>query len=135
MTTSSNVVWTVSPNATFIPEKYRQFIDSSVRRLFLDNSGEQVLQERVAQLEARINSLETQKDLLMDKCESYMTASIRHAENEKKMRTRCTLLQNELIQANQSATELVGREARRCVLTSVQLIHFPLTLPVFQTSN
>ncbi|KAF8527284.1 hypothetical protein JB92DRAFT_2866577 [Gautieria morchelliformis] len=103
----------LSPNTIFIPEKYRQFIDSSVRRLYLDNSAEQGLQERVAQLEARVQSLETQKDMLMDRCESYKAASIHHAENEKDVRRRCTVLQKELRQANQSVAELVDKETRR----------------------
>jgi hypothetical protein len=119
-------IWTVSPKTIFVPEKYHQFIDSSVRRIFLDSSGEQALQDRVAQLEARVNSLEAQKGLLMNKCESYMTASIRHAENEKEMRERCNLLQNQLKKANLSVAELIGREDRRYVLMSVQL-KFPLT--------
>lgn len=111
-----NNVWTVSPNAMFVPEKYRQFIDSNIRRIFLDNSGEQALKGRVTQLEARVKSLETQKDLLMERCESYMAASVRHAESEREMRTRCTLLQDELRQTNRSVAEQINRDARRCVV-------------------
>lgn len=106
----------------FVPEKYRQFIDSNVRKIYMDNSTELALQERVAQLEARVSSLETQKDHLIDRCESYMQASSRHAENEKDARTRCTVLQEELKKANQSVAELVNREARRCVNILVHLI-------------
>jgi DNA repair exonuclease SbcCD ATPase subunit len=116
----------VIPNAIFVPEKYHPFIDSSVRRIYLDNSAELALQEQVKQLEARVKSLETQKDQLMDRCESYMQASLRHAENEKDVRTRCTALKKELKQANQSVAELTDREARRCVYILAHLIYMSL---------
>jgi hypothetical protein len=106
---------TVSPDPAFVPEKYRPFIDSNIRRVYLDNSVEATLQKSAAQLQARVESLEKDKDLLMDKCESHMAAANNHAQREREARMQCAALQNELKQANQCFAELVGKEARRCV--------------------
>ncbi|KAF8482247.1 hypothetical protein JB92DRAFT_1686633 [Gautieria morchelliformis] len=88
-----------TPDATLIPEKYRPFIHSSVRRIYLDNSDEQGLGERVAELEARVKSLETQNHMLVDRCQFYLEASIRHAKNETEGRARCTALLQRAAQA------------------------------------
>ncbi|KIJ55562.1 hypothetical protein M422DRAFT_63599 [Sphaerobolus stellatus SS14] len=89
----------VSPNQMFIPEKYRQFIDSNVRKLYIDDSPEKELQERVVQLEARVMSLEMQKDQLMERCELYMQSNQMFALREHRMRERYVQLQDQIAQA------------------------------------
>lgn len=103
----------MTPNTMFIPEKYRQFIDSNIRKVYIDNSAEVELQERMEQLEARIHSLEHQKDQLMERCESFMRANQIHAEREKHARVRLEQTRKELVQANEAVAKLVSKEVAR----------------------
>ncbi|KAF8511786.1 hypothetical protein BU17DRAFT_96845 [Hysterangium stoloniferum] len=96
----------------FIPEKYWPFIDSNVRRVYFDGESG-VSQDRVAQLEERVMSLEGQKELLMDSCERYMLAADAHAEKEKEARLQCDRLQKELQTANMAVQKLIQNELQR----------------------
>lgn len=82
----------------------------------MDNSAEATLQSKVAQLEARVKSLEREKDLLIVKCESRMAVAESHAEGEREARIRCATLQKELKQANQCFASLIEKGVRLWVI-------------------
>src|SRR5258708_2897905 len=64
------------PDKSTVPKKYRNFISPSLRRVFLDaqedNSREVIenLNAEIAALKKRVTSLNRDKDLLMDRCDS-----------------------------------------------------------------
>jgi len=90
----------------FIPEKYRQFIDSNIRKIYTDTTDEEELRDQVDVLTERVQSLEEQKEQLMDRCESYMRANQVIAEKEKQARLRMELMQKELALANETLVKL-----------------------------
>lgn len=63
-------------------------------------------------LDARVRSLESEKDLLMERCESSMRAAQNYAEKEREARLRCESLEKELRQANKTV-QLLNSENRR----------------------
>ena len=58
----------------------------SVRKVFIEFPSQAGLKNQIALLDSRVKSLEKDKGLLMNKCESHMAASATHAEGEKKAR-------------------------------------------------
>ncbi|KAF8586442.1 hypothetical protein K439DRAFT_1631697 [Ramaria rubella] len=117
----------VSPNAVFVPEKYRQFIDSNIRKVYLDrdHSAEHVLQDRVLQLQERVRCLERQKDQLMNRCEASIAAVKNLAGREKDARTHSAMLQKELKQANQSIALLSQKTTQRTKAIPVDQLPAP----------
>ncbi|GJJ11414.1 hypothetical protein Clacol_005647 [Clathrus columnatus] len=106
----------VTANPLFIPEKYHQFIDSNIRRIYLDDSKTKRLQDRVTHLEARLRSLEADKELLMKRCESSMQRADTYAAKERIARLNNDSLAKELMHANESVaqlTRLMNSENRR----------------------
>ena len=71
------------------------FISPSVRRVYLEPSETEDLQNQVTQLEARIESLRRDKNMLIDKCESTIAKAAKHAEGEKVARLEAQTAQKE----------------------------------------
>lgn len=94
--------FSVTPNPLFIPERYRQFIDSNIRRVYIDEQKTRRLQDQTTRLEARVQSLEKQKDSLMKRCESSMQAIQGYAAREREARLHCEELQKELVQTKRA---------------------------------
>ncbi|KAA1470169.1 hypothetical protein DENSPDRAFT_849377 [Dentipellis sp. KUC8613] len=88
----------VSPDLEFVPRKYHMFINPSIRRVYIDLPDDQVedLKDEVARLESSVASLRRDKALLMDRCESSMAASSKHAEGEKVARQEAQAARKEL---------------------------------------
>lgn len=87
-----------NPDLRFVPPKYHVFILPSVRRVFLDVSGQsnRQLQATATRLESRVNALLEDKRLLMERCESAMAASQKHQEGERDARLEMENLMEEL---------------------------------------
>ncbi|KDQ61476.1 hypothetical protein JAAARDRAFT_76568 [Jaapia argillacea MUCL 33604] len=87
----------VTPDLAFIPKKYHVFIQPPIRKIYLDIPAETVdLHEKIARLEARVLSLETDKAKLMDKCEAQIAKANHFAEGERKARMEAEVKGNQL---------------------------------------
>ncbi|TFY66078.1 hypothetical protein EVG20_g5019 [Dentipellis fragilis] len=89
---------TVSPDLEFVPRKYHMFINPSIRRVYIDAPEDEVeeLKDNVARLESSVASLRRDKARLMDRCESAMAASSKHAEGEKAARQEAQAARKEV---------------------------------------
>ncbi|KAF8238104.1 hypothetical protein L208DRAFT_1243921 [Tricholoma matsutake] len=85
----------VTPDLTYLPKKYHQYVVPSVRRVFLDPSGEATLQKKLIRAEARVRKLEAEQETLLKQCEKHMSAARAHAEGEMKERQRATRLEHD----------------------------------------
>jgi hypothetical protein len=80
-------MYTAMPDLRYVPKKYHEFMKPSVRRLYLEIPSQEKLKEEIALLESHVETLRKDKQLLLSKCESNMTASAMYAEQEKNART------------------------------------------------
>jgi hypothetical protein len=67
-----------------VPKKYHEFILPSVRRVYFDVSPQTDYKKRIQVLEGRVKTLERDRVLLMEKCESTTARNKIHAVGEKK---------------------------------------------------
>ncbi|KAF8634205.1 hypothetical protein AX15_001018 [Amanita polypyramis BW_CC] len=74
--------YTVTPDLTYLPKKYHQYVLPAVRRVYVDNNTVQSLQKKLAKAEGRVRKLENDQELLLKKCEGHMAASQAHASSE-----------------------------------------------------
>ncbi|THH14648.1 hypothetical protein EW146_g5716 [Bondarzewia mesenterica] len=72
------------------------FISDSVRRVYIEPPETEDLQNQVAQLEARVESLRRDKNMLMEKCESSLAKATKHAEGEKTARLQAQATQKDV---------------------------------------
>ena len=63
----------------------------------------------MARLEERVKGLENDKTLLMERCESAMIASAKHAEGERDARMECERLRREMQELRKKYDSLKGR--------------------------
>ncbi|KAG1739356.1 hypothetical protein EDD22DRAFT_922406 [Suillus occidentalis] len=75
-----------TPDLSFVPKKYHDFMTPSVRKLFLDIPSPAPLVSEIEQLKTRIAALSRDRDALMEKCEAHMAASRQYAMREKAAR-------------------------------------------------
>lgn len=92
----------MSPDRNLVPEKYHPFLNTSVRRIYLETPVLKPYLERIAQLETRVTtltesnaglstrvtSLSKDKASLMDRCEAAMEANRVMGLKEKEARGR-----------------------------------------------
>jgi len=74
---------------SIVPKKYHAFISPPLRRVFLGDSDGEVIEKlnaEVAVLKARVGSLQRDKGLLMDRCESAQSALTRLTSDERAAR-------------------------------------------------
>ncbi|KZT07331.1 uncharacterized protein LAESUDRAFT_758746 [Laetiporus sulphureus 93-53] len=96
-----------NPDLRFVPAKYHEYIIPSVRRIFLDEPQSATqLKQANARLEERVRALERDKALLMERCESSMAASKRHAEGERDARRASEKLKGDVVDLQQKYEEL-----------------------------
>ncbi|KIK56428.1 hypothetical protein GYMLUDRAFT_76156 [Collybiopsis luxurians FD-317 M1] len=69
---------------TCLPKHVHRFITPSIRRVYLDTSGVQTLQEKLATSQTQITRLTQESERLMVFCEKYQNAAAVHAEGEAK---------------------------------------------------
>ncbi|PCH36282.1 hypothetical protein WOLCODRAFT_126966 [Wolfiporia cocos MD-104 SS10] len=88
-----------TPDLRLFAPKYHKFIIPSIRRVFLDAPAlsSKQLRATVAHLEQRVEALTRDKTLLMERCESSMAASRRHAEGERDARLEAGKLREEMM--------------------------------------
>ena len=91
---------TAQPDLRFVPAKYHKFIIPSIRRIYIEAGPQNVphscsssdhvevqdLKDQITALEQRVAALVRDKALLMDRCETSMTASAHHANKERSAR-------------------------------------------------
>ncbi|KAI0732152.1 hypothetical protein C8Q72DRAFT_774855 [Fomitopsis betulina] len=100
-----------TPDLRFVPAKYHKYIIPSVRRVFFDAPGDsnRALKATVVRLEERVKGLESDKTLLMERCEASMVASSKHAEGERDARMECEHLRRDMRDLRKKYDSLKGR--------------------------
>ncbi|KAF9466159.1 hypothetical protein BDZ94DRAFT_1252248 [Collybia nuda] len=88
---------TVTPDLTYLPKKYHQYIVPGVRRVYLEAPGPD-LRKQLTKAEAKIRKLEKDQEILLVQCEQHMSAAHAHAEGELRSRTKAKDLEAELQQ-------------------------------------
>ncbi|KAH7874089.1 uncharacterized protein C8R40DRAFT_1111257 [Lentinula edodes] len=101
----------VSPELTCLPKYVHRYITPSIRRVYLDTSAVQTLQQKLTASQNQVKNLKKESERLMSFCEKYQNASNVHADGEAKANLeveRLTRLLREQKLATQEAREEVS---------------------------
>ena len=94
----------VTPDMSLIPKKYHVFISPSLRRVVYlgEDTSRAVdsLNTEITLLKVRVGTLERDKDLLMDRCETAQSAVSRPTPDERTARLELIKAAEEVRQAN-----------------------------------
>ncbi|KAG6908891.1 hypothetical protein DXG01_002869 [Tephrocybe rancida] len=86
-----------SPDLTYLPKKYHEFVVPNVRRVYVDATRQpnlQSLQKSLQLSKSKIQKLERDQEVLLQQCERHMAAAHAQAEGERAAReTAAKLLQ------------------------------------------
>ncbi|KAJ7880005.1 hypothetical protein B0H14DRAFT_2308452, partial [Mycena olivaceomarginata] len=90
----------VRPELTCLPKKFHQYIVPSLRRLYIDADAStdsvRSLRKKLALSEARVHSLEEDKERLMNECERHIAAAQAHSRGETKALRRAKAAEEQL---------------------------------------
>ncbi|GLB41641.1 putative RING-type zinc-finger [Lyophyllum shimeji] len=109
---------TVTPDLTYLPKKYHQYVIPSVRRVYFDTTRQDDLQEKLAAAEAKIKKLERDQETLLRQCERHMAAASAHKAGE-----RVALREADLLRAALNTRErdyAIAKEAADQVYVQVE---------------
>ncbi|KAF8075148.1 hypothetical protein FPV67DRAFT_1476183 [Lyophyllum atratum] len=102
----------VTPDLTYLPKKYHQYVLSSVRRVYFDTTRQADLRAELSTAKAKIKKLEKDEETLLRECERHMGSAAAHAKGEREARAEVDTLR-QLLKQN-DADHTVGRiEMRR----------------------
>ncbi|KAF8159360.1 hypothetical protein B0H34DRAFT_654936 [Crassisporium funariophilum] len=87
----------VTPDLTYLPKKYHQYIVPSVRRVYLDASQDTALQEKLKQAEARLKLQKKNEEDLLKRCEGLKAAVHAHQTGETKANQKVRQLEANLV--------------------------------------
>ncbi|KAJ3786783.1 hypothetical protein GGU10DRAFT_163918 [Lentinula aff. detonsa] len=99
----------VSPELTCLPKHVHRYITPSIRRVYLDSSAVQSLQQKLVASQNQVRNLKKESERLMLFCEKYQNASDVHADGEAKARLEVERL-TRLLREQKLATEEAEEE-------------------------
>ncbi|OAX40159.1 hypothetical protein K503DRAFT_715031 [Rhizopogon vinicolor AM-OR11-026] len=99
------------PDLSFVPEKYHDFMVPSVRKLYMDIPSTSLLTAEIEQLKKRVATLSRDRDALMEKCEGYMAASRRYADQERDARMQACAAEDDKSQVQKKYEDLKKKYA------------------------
>ncbi|KAJ3735066.1 hypothetical protein DFJ43DRAFT_1060370 [Lentinula guzmanii] len=99
----------VSPELTCLPKHVHRYITPSIRRVYLDSSAVQSLQQKLVTSQNQVRNLKKESERLMLFCEKYQNASDVHADGEAKARLEVERL-TRLLREQKLATEEAEEE-------------------------
>ncbi|KAH9940735.1 uncharacterized protein BXZ73DRAFT_98565 [Epithele typhae] len=110
------------PDLHFVPKKYHSFMIPSVRRIFIpidveeepsatvvDTEARHSLRAQVVGLSEKVDGLERDRALLVDRCESAQRAAQAHAQGEREMRLEKERLEREMRELRMKYEGLKGK--------------------------
>ncbi|KAJ4474974.1 hypothetical protein J3R30DRAFT_3505645 [Lentinula aciculospora] len=100
----------VSPELTCLPKHIHRYITPSIRRVYLDSSAVQSLQQKLTVSQNQVKNLKKESERLMLFCEKYQNASNVHADGEAKARLEVERL-TRLLREQKLETHEVREEA------------------------
>ncbi|OJA08070.1 hypothetical protein AZE42_02232 [Rhizopogon vesiculosus] len=106
------------PDLSFVPEKYHDFMVPSVRKLYMDIPSTSPLIAEIEQLKKRVATLSRDRDTLMEKCEGYMAASHRYADEERAARMQARAAEDGKSQMQEKYEDLMkkyGTHLNQCL--------------------
>lgn len=77
----------------------------------------------MAHLDARVQSLEGQKEMLMERCEHNMQTIEGYATKEREARLRCEELEKELVQTKRALSQATLVNSQNQRLSQATLVH------------
>ncbi|KAF8645050.1 hypothetical protein AX16_008108 [Volvariella volvacea WC 439] len=106
---------TVTPDLTYLPKKYHQYVVPSVRRVYLEGANSDSMRKKLVRAEERIALLQESQDGLLLECEQYKNAMIaaemREAEIIKRFQA-LTLKVNKIKQQARGEIEYAIQETQ-----------------------
>ncbi|KAJ7622937.1 hypothetical protein DFH06DRAFT_1340574 [Mycena polygramma] len=107
----------VRPELTCLPKKFHQYIQPSIRRVYIDLSRHEHLRKKLVASDARVKALEKDKERLMTECERHIAAAGAHARGETNALLKTEDLEEELEFTREKAAEDVAeaQEALRAM--------------------
>ncbi|KAJ3717869.1 hypothetical protein C8R42DRAFT_630158 [Lentinula raphanica] len=100
----------VSPELTCLPKHVHRYITPSIRRVYLDNTAVQSLQQKLATSQNQVKNLQKESERLMLFCEKYQNAAEVHADGEAKARLEIERL-TRLLRESRVATAEAAEQA------------------------
>ena len=114
----------MNPEALSLKEKYRSFLIPSIRRVYIpidiDDDEEDAAREaeadirrglraQIVSLSEKVDGLERDRAMLMDRCEAAQAASAVHAQGERDERLAREKLEREMRELRQKYEGLKGK--------------------------
>ncbi|KAJ6581682.1 hypothetical protein B0H19DRAFT_1251863 [Mycena capillaripes] len=97
----------VRPELTCLPKTFHQYIVPSIRRVYIDMPHEN-LRKKLSASEARVKTLEKDKERLMGECERHIAAAHAHGRGETTALRKAQDLQGELQMTQHNAAHEVA---------------------------
>ncbi|PFH50288.1 hypothetical protein AMATHDRAFT_61336 [Amanita thiersii Skay4041] len=86
----------VTPELTYLPKKFHQYVLPAVRRIYIDTSVILSLDKKLTKAEARFEKLKKNEEILMQRCEKHIIAANALALREQEALMEVDRLKNQI---------------------------------------